>query len=60
MKSIIIFWILAMFLLKTIAIWIIWDLVLSPIFGIEPLGLRALLIALAWTLAFFKIQIKEK
>jgi len=60
MKYLIALWLILSFLMKTIAIWIIWDLILVPILHINPIGFKAILIALAWILLTFKIKIKEK
>jgi len=58
MKAIIL-WLILGFLLKTIAIWIVWDLILVPTFQINPIGFKAILISLAWMLFTLKIEFKE-
>jgi hypothetical protein len=59
MKYLIAIWLILGFLLKTVAIWIIWDLILAPTFQISPIGFKAALIALAWTLFTLKIEFKK-
>ena len=58
MKAIIL-WLILGFLMKTIAIWIVWDLILAPTFQINPIGFKAILISLAWMLFTLKIEFKE-
>lgn len=61
MKYLILAWLILSFLMKTIAILIFWNLVLSKIFKIEPITpLMAMLIILAWILFTLKIETKNR